>query len=168
MRIWFVSVTELDDRHLLGEHLELHVMASVLIRGGGGWYNHPATKMFRGKLGALYRRHEEQVAEMARRGFTGHKTPFPVDMIPPNEMDTAIEITEEMLAKDREDLAERIRLTEERGGMSWRKAKIDRGREPVLEKSLLTVAHTGACPSTSMCDRAWFLASRQRSTSSTE
>lgn len=123
MRIWFVSVTELDDRHLLGEHLELHVMANALIRGGGGWYNHPATRMFHGKLGALYRRHEEQVAEMARRGFHGHKTPFPVDMIAPEEMDAEIEITQEMLARDRHDLAERIKLTKEHGGISWRKAK---------------------------------------------
>lgn len=123
MRIWFVPVSELDDRHLLGEHVELHTMASVLIRGGGGWYNHPATKMFAGKLGALYHRHEEQVAEMVRRGFTGHKTPFPVEMIPPEEMDTHIEITEEMLEIDRRDLAERQRLTEQYGGISWRKAK---------------------------------------------
>lgn len=123
MRIWFVPIIDLDDRHLLGEHLELHVMANALIRGGGGWYNHPATRMFSGKLGALYQRHEEQVAEMARRGFHGHKTPFPVDQIPLEEMDAVVEITEEMLARDRADLAERQRLSEEYGGISWRKAK---------------------------------------------
>ncbi len=123
MRIWFVPVEELDDRHLLGEHLELHIMANALIRGGGGWYNHPATRMFRGKLGALYRRHEQQVAEMRHRGFTGHKTPFPVESIPPEEMEAQIEVTPEMLAQDRADLAERQRLTDEFGGISWRKAK---------------------------------------------
>lgn len=123
MRIWFVPVSELDDRRLLGEHGELHVMANALIRGGGRWYNHPATKMFRGKIGALYRRHEEQVAEMVRRGFTGHKTPFPVEMVPPEQMDAYIEITEEMLETDRRDLAERRRLTQEHGGISWRKAR---------------------------------------------
>lgn len=123
MRIWFVPVEELDARHLLGEHVELHVMANALIRGGGGWYNHPATKFFKGKLGALYRRHEDQVAEMERRGFTGHKTPFPVEMIPPDEMDAVIEVTEEMLARDRADLEERVRLSAEHGGMSWRRVK---------------------------------------------
>jgi hypothetical protein len=123
MRIWFVPVEELDDRHLLGEHFELHVMANALIRGGGGWFNHPATKMFRGKLGALYRRHEQQVAEMQRRGFTGHKTPFPVEKIPPEEMDAQIDVTPEMIEKDRCDLAERQRLSAEFGGISWRKAK---------------------------------------------
>ncbi len=123
MRIWFVPVSELDTRHLLGEHVELHVMANALIRGGGGWYNHPATRLFKGKLGALYRRHEEEVAEMERRGFHGHKTPFPVDMVPPPEMDATIEITDEMLAQDRADLAERTRLSSEHGGISWRKAK---------------------------------------------
>lgn len=130
MRIWFVPVSELDDRHLLGEHLELHTMTSAILRGGGGWFNHPATNLFKGRLGALYRRHEEQVAEMKRRGFTGHKTPFPVDMIPPEEMDAEIEITEEMLEQDRRDLAERNRLSGEHGGISWRKAKkmIEEGR----------------------------------------
>jgi len=123
MRIWFVPVSELDDRHLLGEHVELHVMANALIRGGGRWYNHPATKMFAGKLGALYRRHEEQAAEMAKRGFSGHKSPFPVEMVPPEEMNTYIEVTEEMLEMDRRDLAERQRLSEEHGGISWRKAR---------------------------------------------
>lgn len=121
MRIWFVPVEELDDRHLLGEHVELHTMANALIRGGGGWFNHPATQFFSGKLGALYRRHEEEVAEMKRRGWHGHKSPFPVDQIPPDQMDTAIEVTEEMLSQDRRDLAERKRLTERAGGGSWRK-----------------------------------------------
>ena len=113
MRIWFVPVEELDDRHLLGEHAELHVMANALIRGGGRWYNHPATRFFRGKLGALYRRHEEQVAEMRRRGWTGHSSEFPVESIPPEEMDAEIEVTPEMLEKDRRDLAERKRLARE-------------------------------------------------------
>lgn len=123
MRIWFVPVEELDDQHLLGEHFELHVMANALIRGGGKWFNHPATKMFHGKLGVLYRRHEQQVAEMQRRGFTGHKTPFPVEKIPPCEMDAQIDITPEMIEKDRRDLAERQKLSAEFGGISWRKAK---------------------------------------------
>jgi hypothetical protein len=121
MRIWFVPVTELDDRHLLGEHLELHVMANELIHPGGGWRNHPAVKLFRGKLGALYRRHEAQVAEMRRRGFMGHKTPFPAEHIPLDQMDADIEITPDMLEKDRRDLAERQRISEEHGGISWRK-----------------------------------------------
>lgn len=123
MRIWFVPISELDDKHLLGEHVELHVMANALIRGGGGWYNHPATKLFKGKLGALYRRHEEEIAEMKRRGFRGHKSAFPVEKIPPEEMDATIEITPEMLERDRRDLAERQRLSREFCGISWRKAK---------------------------------------------
>jgi hypothetical protein len=121
MRIWFVPVQELDDRHLLGEHLELHVMTNALIRGCGGWYNHPATQFFRGKLGALYRRHEEQVDEMQRRGWIGHSSEFPIEQIPKDEMDAEIEITPEMLEKDRHDLEERKRLTELAGGGSWRK-----------------------------------------------
>ena len=130
MRIWFVPISELDDRHLLGEHLELHVMTSALIRGGGGWYNHPATRFFKGRLGALYRRHEEQVAEMRRRGWTGHRSEFPVDQIPSDQMDAAVEVTSEMLENDRHDLAERKRLAEAAGGGSWRRVKAD-GREAV-------------------------------------
>lgn len=121
MRIWFVPVEELDDRHLLGEHMELHVMANALIRGGG-WSNHPATRFFEGKLGALYRRHEEQVAEMERRGWHGHNSVFPAEDIPPGEVDATIEVTAEMLERDRKDLAERKRLTELMNGGSWRKA----------------------------------------------
>lgn len=121
MRIWFVPVEELDDRHLLGEHLELHIMVNAILRGGGGWYNHPATQLFKGKLGALYRRHEAQVEEMLRRGWMGHKSAFPVDEIPPEEMDATIEVTQEMLDKDRSDLADRKRLTDLSGGGSWRK-----------------------------------------------
>lgn len=98
-------------------------MVNALLRGGGGWYNHPATRFFKGKLGALYRRHEEEVAEMERRGWSGHQSAFPIDQIPSEEMDTYIEVTEEMLEHDRADLAERRRLTALAGGGSWRKAK---------------------------------------------
>lgn len=123
LRIWFVPVEELDDRHLLGEHMELHTMASVLIRGGGGWYNHPATQMFKGKLGALYRRHEEEVFEMRRRGWTGHRSPFPLQSAPPDQMDAEVEVSADMIEKDRLDLSERRRMTELANGGSWRKAR---------------------------------------------
>jgi hypothetical protein len=72
----------------------------------------------------FYRRHEEQVIEMRRRGWTGHHSPFPMDKIPPEERNAAIEVTDEMLERDRMDLAERKRLTDEAGGRSWRKAGV--------------------------------------------
>jgi hypothetical protein len=58
---------------------------------------------------------------MQRRGWIGHSSEFPIEQIPKDEMDAEIEITPEMLEKDRHDLEERKRLTELAGGGSWRK-----------------------------------------------
>jgi len=75
MRIWDVDVGELCDRHLLGEHRELHAVWSILTNGRSGYANHPETLRWRGRLAALFARHEEEVAEMARRGFD-HASPL--------------------------------------------------------------------------------------------
>jgi hypothetical protein len=69
MRIWDLDPAHLCDRHLLGEHRELHALWTVLTTDRAGYARHPETLRWRGRLAALYRRHEEQVAEMARRGF---------------------------------------------------------------------------------------------------
>lgn len=60
---------------------------------------------------------------MRRRGWSGHRSDFPVEEIPPEEMNAAVEVTEDMLERDRQDLAERKRLTEKAGGGSWRKVR---------------------------------------------
>ncbi|MHB1417244.1 MAG: pyrimidine dimer DNA glycosylase/endonuclease V [Chloroflexota bacterium] len=104
MRIWNLPVTELDNQHLLGEHLELHVMWTTLTENRRGWANHPETRRFRGRLGALYRRHEEQVAEMKARGMTGHKSPLDRGRIPPEDSWEWPPVSEEQLEKDRHDL----------------------------------------------------------------
>ena len=75
MRVWDVDVRELCDRHLLGEHRELHAIWSILTNGRTGYANHPETVRWRGRLAALYARHDEEVAEMARRGFR-HASPL--------------------------------------------------------------------------------------------
>jgi Pyrimidine dimer DNA glycosylase len=75
MRIWDLDPALLCDRHLLGEHRELHAVWSVLTTERAGYARHPETLRWRGRLAALYRRHEEQVAEMARRGFR-HRSPL--------------------------------------------------------------------------------------------
>jgi hypothetical protein len=46
-----------------------------LTQGRKGYANHPETKRWRGKLMALFLRHEELVEEMARRGYR-HKSPL--------------------------------------------------------------------------------------------
>jgi putative hemolysin len=75
MRVWDVDVRLLCDRHLLGEHRELHAIWSILTNGRAGYANHPETIRWRGRLAALYARHDAEVAEMARRGFR-HASPL--------------------------------------------------------------------------------------------
>ena len=79
MRIWDLPVAILCNNHLLGEHHELHTIWSVINEGQErGWSRHPETKRWKGKLSALFGRHEEEVFEMSRRGFN-HLSP----LIPP-------------------------------------------------------------------------------------
>jgi hypothetical protein len=75
VRIWDLEPALLCDRHLLGEHRELHGIWSILTTGKRGYSRHPETLRWRGRLAALYARHEAQVAEMARRGFR-HASPL--------------------------------------------------------------------------------------------
>jgi Pyrimidine dimer DNA glycosylase len=75
VRIWDVDVRWLCDRHLLGEHRELHAIWTVHTEGKRGYARHPETLRWRGRLAALHARHKAQVAEMARRGFR-HASPL--------------------------------------------------------------------------------------------
>jgi len=76
MRIWDLEPDRLCRQHLLGEHRELHALWAILTEGKKGFARHPETARWRGKLRALYLRHEGLVAEMARRGYR-HATPLP-------------------------------------------------------------------------------------------
>ena len=75
MRVWDLPPRRLCRQHLLGEHLELHAIWAVLTRGLAGYSRHPETIRWRGKLKALYLRHEAQVAEMTKRGYN-HRSPL--------------------------------------------------------------------------------------------
>lgn len=75
VRIWDLDPRVLCDRHLLGEHRELHAIWSILTTGKTGYANHPETLRWRGRLAALYARHDEEIAEMDRRGFR-HASPL--------------------------------------------------------------------------------------------
>lgn len=75
MRIWDLEPAVLCDQHLLGEHRELHGIWSILTTGKRGYSRHPETLRWRGRLAALYARHEDEVAEMGRRGFR-HASPL--------------------------------------------------------------------------------------------
>jgi hypothetical protein len=75
VRIWDLDPAVLCDRHLLGEHRELHAVWAILTTGKRGYSRHPETLRWRGRLAALHARHEAQVAEMRRRGFR-HASPL--------------------------------------------------------------------------------------------
>ena len=66
MRMWLVDPKTMCRKHLLGEHLELHMLAGCLEKGKNidGFIEHgfvdPAL---------LLQRHDHLVAEMKRRGY---------------------------------------------------------------------------------------------------
>jgi len=75
MRIWDISPKRLCRNHLLGEHRELHAIWSILTQNKIGYSKHPETLRWRGKLKALYLRHEMLVEDMDKRGYR-HRTPL--------------------------------------------------------------------------------------------
>lgn len=75
MRIWDIAPKRLCRGHLLGEHRELHAIWSVIVNGKMGYARHPETLRWRGKLEALYGRHEALVVEMNNRGYQ-HRSPL--------------------------------------------------------------------------------------------
>lgn len=72
MRIWDVSPSVLCRKHLLGEHRELHALWTILTENKKGYSQHPETLRWKGKLKALFLRHEAQVKEMKARGYHHH------------------------------------------------------------------------------------------------
>lgn len=91
VRIWRLPITILDRRHLLGEHVELHILASVILKKRnkikGGYQNHPETIRYMNDIGKLVSRHNEQVNEMKRRGYK-HNSPLPKEI---NDLTNIIE-----------------------------------------------------------------------------
>jgi hypothetical protein len=69
MRIWDLPVDRLCQKHLLGEHSELHALWTILTQNRRGYSRHPETLRWKGKLKALFLRHQLQVKEMEKRGY---------------------------------------------------------------------------------------------------
>ena len=69
MRIWDIEPQRLCKQHLLGEHRELHAIWSILVNNKKGYSKHPETLRWKGKLKALYLRHEKLVKEMKKRRY---------------------------------------------------------------------------------------------------
>ena len=72
MRVWDISPKQLCKNHLLGEHRELHAIWSIITENKKGYSLHPETIRWKGKLKALYFRHEKLVSELQRRGYDHH------------------------------------------------------------------------------------------------
>ncbi|MGB8028016.1 MAG: pyrimidine dimer DNA glycosylase/endonuclease V [Nitrososphaeraceae archaeon] len=73
MRIWDIPANKLCTKHVLGDHCELHGLWNILTQNKSGYSRHPETLRWKGKLAALYLRHEELVAEMKKRNYQ-HKS----------------------------------------------------------------------------------------------
>ena len=73
MRMWLVDPRLMCSQHLLGEHVELHMLVGTLNRGKriDGFLEQGLVE-----LRSIRRRHAELVVEMTRRGFV-HKSPLP-------------------------------------------------------------------------------------------
>lgn len=112
MRVWDIDPKLLCDRHLLGEHNEIHTIWSIITNGLKGFANHPETNRWRGKLKALYLRHAATAGEMERRGFK-HKSPLDESLATGNavqdELKDPIEAQEKLLSEKDLDCAGRIR-----------------------------------------------------------
>jgi hypothetical protein len=75
VRIWDLPPERLCRGHLLGEHRELHAIWSILNNNSKGYSKHPEVLRWKGRLRALFLRHQELVDEMLRRGYL-HKSPL--------------------------------------------------------------------------------------------
>ncbi|MCE5195349.1 MAG: pyrimidine dimer DNA glycosylase/endonuclease V [Nitrospiraceae bacterium] len=69
MRIWDIQPQRLCREHLLGEHRELHALWTVITKNKKGYSRHPETLRWKGRLKALFKRHDLLVKEMYKRGY---------------------------------------------------------------------------------------------------
>jgi hypothetical protein len=73
MRMWNTKTSEMCNRHLLGEHVEMHMFVGTLNKEKSinGYLNKGLVEVHK-----IKKRHEELVNEMERRGFN-HKSILP-------------------------------------------------------------------------------------------
>lgn len=97
MRIWDIAPSRLCRQHLLGEHRELHAVWAILTQGKKGYSRHPETLRWKGKLMALYLRHQALADEMGQRGYR-HHSPLDVGLATGESVqDQFLDIPEEQL-----------------------------------------------------------------------
>jgi hypothetical protein len=73
MRMWLVNPRIMCRQHLLGEHVELHMLCGTLRKGISvqGYIDDGLVNLLQ-----IHRRHRYLVREMTRRGYN-HKSPLP-------------------------------------------------------------------------------------------
>jgi len=69
MRVWDINPGYLSNQNLLGEHVEIHAIYSVITKNKKGYSNHPETKRWIKNICGLKSRHDLVVSEMYIRGF---------------------------------------------------------------------------------------------------
>lgn len=76
MRMWMVPPRKMCQQHLLGEHVETHMLAGTMRKGISlqGYYDNGLVD-----LHALEARHDALAAEMRRRGMN-HQSPWTLDV----------------------------------------------------------------------------------------
>jgi uncharacterized protein YbgA (DUF1722 family) len=75
MRVWDIHPGYLSDKSLLGEHVEIHALYSIITGNKKGYSKHPETKRWKGHLQQLISRHNLVVKEMLLREFK-HNSPI--------------------------------------------------------------------------------------------
>jgi len=75
MRVWDIHPGYLSDKSLLGEHVEIHALYSIIRGGKKGYSQHPETKRWIENLNQLVFRHNLVVKEMFLRSFK-HNSPL--------------------------------------------------------------------------------------------
>ncbi len=77
MRVWDIHPGYLSRESLLGQHVEIHALVSIITNNKKGYRNHPETRRWLDNLPVLIRRHDITVKEMLLRGYR-HKSPCAV------------------------------------------------------------------------------------------
>ena len=75
MRVWDIHPGYLSNRSLLGEHVEIHALYSIITGGKNGYSRHPETKRWIENINQLVSRHNLVVIEMLLRDFK-HNSPL--------------------------------------------------------------------------------------------
>lgn len=106
MRIWLVPLEELDDRRILGQHQEMHMLVSMI--DNPRFETHPLVMFYRQYRGWLFDYHTRLVKEMSLRFVNStHKTDMPMSYVLTSE---SIVFPQSWIDYDRQDLASRLRI----------------------------------------------------------